>query len=190
MIEAERSLSLVKVFDGFNPDFEYSVRNAKDSIYRDIPVNGQIFPSMSPRLSPWAYERFSELMGATAIPGFDYIRKYEAGRAQPTFIHADHSISQWTAVLSLQDNNGQVAFWKHIETGQEYASNDPRWIDRIREEGNDESKWELLRAVHLQANRCVVYPSNLFHSRLPKVWDDARPRLVHVFFFNLKGNPK
>ena len=174
----------VEVFDGFALRFSEVVREAESAHYVEIRMGATTYRGISPRRSEWAYDRFSDLMGKKIIGVYDYFRKYEKGMPQGTFIHSDLGISKWTAVLSLRNNNGAVAFWRHRASGSIAAGPWWRWEDAVSAQGFEESHWEMIGIVPLIENRCVVYPAALMHSRYPRDWQLDTPRAVQVFFFN------
>ena len=148
---------MIYIFEDFAPNIQEILKEESVAQYADIPIGDVLFPSLSLRMSAWAYKRFSDLMKIKAVPIMDYFRKYYKNIPQPTFVHTDEGLSRWTAVLSLRNNNGSVAFW---------------------------SGGERFKTVNLELNTCVVYRSSIQHSRWPEYWDQDEPRLVQVFFFN------
>lgn len=172
---------MIKTIDNFHPDFAELVHFAKDATYSDVPYSGHIYPSLSVGISQWAYSLFEKHLNKKVVPIFDYIRKYEAGVKQPSYIHQDSEIAEYTAVLSLRDDNGRLAFWKNKLSGRDHFMKG----DII--DYDNENHWDIDDFVDLPKNRCVIYNANLFHSRSPKYWMQSDPRLVQVFFFNVEA---
>ncbi len=152
---------MIKIVDDFAPDFDKKLSDALEASYTDVVYAGHKYPSLSTGVSAWAYPLFEKHLGFKVTPVFDYLRKYEKDIQQPSYIHEDSGISKYTAVLSMRDNNGGIAFWekygKHFQMGENY---------------------QFIK------NRCVIYDAEILHSRIPENWDQDEPRLVHVFFFN------
>ena len=114
------------------------------------------------------------------------------------WIHADLGLGQYAAVLHLHDHDGGTAFWKHVETGEEWIS--PEMLDklggpeatasRIQKDGKSRGAWEMTSLAGAKFNRLVVYPSRLFHSRWPKDASGDTPeegRITWVAFFNAEA---
>lgn len=170
---------MILVVDSFAENFEAVLEESKKATYAEVVYNGNKYPGLSPRISPWAYPIFEKHLGFKVVPVFDYIRIYEKGIEQPSFIHSDETISKYTAVLSLREKNGSLAFWKNLVTDKIYSSKGDPFVD-----GKDESKWEQSEEYELRPNRCIIYDASFFHSRIPREWTENDPRHVHVFFFN------
>ena len=123
---------------------------------------------------------------------FQYFRVYEKDTIQNTFIHWDPGFATYNAILSLAENdrhNGQFAFWRHRETGWvEVNLEDRAGMALTDADGLAEDRWELVELIELPPNRCVIFPTRLFHSRYPKVWQEPWPRRIKVFVFDLEGD--
>ncbi|MFH6944650.1 DUF6445 family protein [Flavobacterium sp. FlaQc-50] len=110
-------------------------------------------------------------------------------------IHADNIIEgKKTALASVLYINPEgtvspngTAFWKHHIHGLELpedVSNEE--FDRLlTEDSNDLSKWEHVETVYAKPNRQLVYNSNHFHSKYPKVIEEGT-RIVLVCFYAKK----
>jgi hypothetical protein len=175
---------MVKVFDDFCPEPEWNYEQALKAPYVEIAMGGTMFRGISVCDARWAYDIFSNLLEIKADRVFEYYRKYEKGMKQGTFIHSDKGISEWTAVLSLRDSNGGLAFWKHRDTGTVAAAEWFDWQMVTARDGFDEPAWEIVGLIPMVRNRCVVYPAAMFHSRYPQNWNKDEARMVQVFFFN------
>ena len=165
--------------ENFCPDFESHKKTADAANYSTINFGASTYPGFSLGLTHWAYKRISEIVGFEAVPCLDYFRKYERGMHQDTFVHSDRGIAEYTAVLSLRNDNGALAFWNH-KNGEDR----PLEGHDYRTEGLDESKWIMTHKFVLKENLCVIYPADLFHSRYPKDWTEDYARHIQVFFFN------
>ena len=150
---------MIITVDDFVPNFEEILEESKGNLFSDIPYGGGVFPSISPGVRPWAYLLFETHLGFPVVPVIDYLRKYYKGVPQPSYIHEDSAIAKYTAVLSMRDDNGGLAFWLHDT---------------------------VFKEIEFKKNRCVIYDASIFHSRTPEHWDQDEPRFVHVFFFNPK----
>lgn len=168
--------------ENFCPDLAAHKAAAETAVYSTMRYGNMTYPGFSIQMTLWAYEKFGRILGFEVTPCIDYFRKYERGMHQDTFIHSDQGISKYTAVLSLRDDNGALAFWNH-KNGEDK----PVLSVDYREEGLDESKWSMTHKIDLKENTCVIYKAETFHSRYPKDWDQDHARHIQVFFFNPKA---
>ncbi len=164
-------LDEIKVIDNFCPLYQGHIKKAYHPYYGDHEYEpGVTYPGISKELeADWAYRKF----GIKFKPVLDFARMYTKGMKQPTFIHEDSSISEYSAILclgnSLDRDYGSVVFWEPKKLG----ANTYR-----------ETEWTAIKEVKLIPNRCVVFPAKMWHSRYPKDWKEDYPRFVQVFFFN------
>lgn len=158
------------VVDGFYEDFGKVMERASELDYGEFSFQGTVYRDISPSYTPSAYARLSGALGFPVIPVIEYFRRYEKGVKHSTFIHSDYGIAEYSAVCSLKNGNGQLRTWN------------PRRLLAL--DGMDESHWALDESFDMVENRCVVFPSSVFHSRYPKEWEADEARLVQVFFFN------
>jgi len=179
-------VSEIEIHDNFCQRFEQIAQESKDAFYRDYKIVSATYRGICVRAGRSALEK--EFLGRFLVK-FEYFRRYEKGMLQDTFIHSDMALSDYTAILSLKDDNGALCFWRHKETGM--ISTNPQDSDSIKklfEDGMYEDRWEIYESVPMIKNRCVIYPANLFHSRYPKDWEGEDPRLVLVLFMNKSNN--
>lgn len=172
---------MIEIVENFCPDFAAHKAVADAVNYTTINFGDNTYPGLSLGMTKWAYERISNFIGFQTVPCLDYFRKYERGMKQDTFIHSDRGIAKYTAVLSLRDDNGALAFWNH-KNGEDR----PLFGVDYRTEGLDESLWKMTHKIDLKENMCVIYSAEIFHSRYPKDWDKDHARHIQVFFFNSK----
>lgn len=144
-------------------------------------------------------------LGAPVKVGINYFRLGVTTEKATTHIHADNAIDPFASVLYLNDAPKGVragtAFWRHKEYGID-AMPTAEWIaantklsvedfiKQLNEDGNDESKWELVSLVGQKANRFVTYPSHIFHSRYPQeAWGSSPKdgRLIWTGFYHFIG---
>lgn len=164
---------MIKVIDGFCPIIDEVKERIKAITYRDVMFEGVMYPDLCLTHEQWAHDKLSEAMGGKVIPVFEYYRRYMNGRVQPSFIHSDGAICRWNALWSPKDNNGSFRVWKPITDNPD---------------GLDHNAWELIEEVELKENRCVIYEAATPHSRWPVDWTGEQPRIVLVFFFNVRPN--
>jgi hypothetical protein len=175
------------IVDNFCPRFEELQKEAAEAKYKTVN-HGTIFYggiSLKPP-AMWAYEKFQALLGRPVKPVIEYFRKYERGMEQNGFIHSDHGVSDWTAVLSLRNDNGALCLWRHLALG--WIKPDPEQPDALIQAAQDgifPERWHLIHQQPMNENLCVIYPAALFHSRWPQEWNEDHARMIQVFFFNV-----
>jgi hypothetical protein len=108
-------------------------------------------------------------------------------------IHADLGWGTYAAVLYLNapSSVGVVsgtAFWTHKATGADrIRGGEVKLYNDVKDDWNDESKWDQTKFVSAKYNSCIVYRSELFHSRWPFEAFGSTPedgRLIVVVFFS------
>lgn len=184
------------ILDEFHPIAKPIAVLAKSLDFGPKEWEGHVYKGIGMGYSPAKfYEILSSNLGRTVSPKLEYFRLGTSGDESTTYIHADNACSEHAAVWYLTDApEGRVAgtaFWRHNETGRERLSEEdrknPELIAKLQTDGLDESKWTLVGLCGQKFNRCVVYPSNLFHSRYPKdAWgaDSKNGRVVFTSFFD------
>lgn len=116
-------------------------------------------------------------------------------------IHSDNTFDTYAAVLYLskpEDCRGGTAFWRHKKYGYEHlpteldirkSGRSPRRVwDEVSKSWNDETAWTQTQVAEMKFGRCIIYPSNRFHSRWPFSAFGTTPedgRLIWVSFFSL-----
>ncbi len=183
----EAARALIKVVDDFCPNFEELRREADLAESNQIRHEGIHYPDMAGSQAIWAEPLFQRHVGPLARKS-DYYRLYRKGSQQQTYIHSDIGIADFSAILSLGEPeryNGGVTFWRHKKTGWIFPS-EGKDGDPACEDGLHEDRWEPWETIDMAANRCVVFPAVLYHSRHPKTWNEDHPRKVQVFFLNVR----
>lgn len=107
-------------------------------------------------------------------------------------IHADNIINgHKTSIASVlylnrpeEVSSNGTAFWNHINYGLTLPDNtsEEEFNRLITEDSNDISKWCKAGLIYSVPNRMVVYQSNYFHSKWPKVIEKGT-RIVLVCFY-------
>ena len=174
--------------DDFCADYTERVDASRAARYRDVS-SGVHMTRMALTDGAWAAERIGRILGVKLAIMVSYFRQYTRGLDEFTFVHSDEAVSDLSAVLSLAREvewNGEFRTWRHKATGLE-SPRDMESREMLALAGLDELKWDVVEAIEMIPNRCVIYPARLFHSRWPRIWDHPWPRQVEVFFFNIKG---
>lgn len=144
-------------------------------------------------------KKFSERLGIEKGDYTVFWRRYLKDEENGTYIHNDWNMGSVSGVLFLNPPNqvkGGLAFWKHKKTGffmnptgeQVVASgfkNDLDFWNELKEDGLNQSKWEMIDYVPMEFNRMVLFNAALFHSRYPyetfgTCLEDAK--LVKIYF--------
>lgn len=112
-----------------------------------------------------------------------------------SWIHADEN-NMWAGVLYLTPNaplTGGTGIFKHKETGLykiprlEDGSIDWDLTNKIYEDSQDMTKWEMTDFIGNKFNRLVIYQGDLFHTSLDYFGKDMYDgRLFQTFFFDTK----
>ncbi len=180
----------VLVLDDFL-DNPVAVReHARLSEYYDwLGPDGQIYKRISICKVPGVQAKLFEIFGSYEMLGQGYRLNFEGERPNQS-IHSDMGWGTHAMVLYLCEGPGGTAFWKHSETGAvRIKSNDVELYEKIKEDWEDDSKWEQQALVPIKFNRAVVYSSELFHSRFPfEAFGNyvGNGRLIAVAFFTPK----
>tara|TARA_B100000768_G_C11112193_1_gene303770 strand:+ start:58 stop:633 length:576 start_codon:yes stop_codon:yes gene_type:complete len=112
-----------------------------------------------------------------------------------TWIHCD-GWNEWAGVVYLTPDapvTGGTGIFKHKSTGAYKmprladGSRDQDLLDKINNDGQDYTKWDLVDVVGNKYNRAVFYKGDLFHASLDYFGKDINDgRLFQTFFFNTK----
>lgn len=116
-------------------------------------------------------------------PTLSFFRLSPLGQPEPTYLHSDAAMGDWTGILYLNpdppDGDGTV-FWERLSTGHRYGP----WDASVERAAKDLSLWSPWHLVAARFNRLVIFRSDLFHSRaLPGNYGDGdAARLIQVVF--------
>lgn len=193
------------VGENFLDNFNEKRRWALSREVRTEDYHGEKWPGIISDWGSYPIHRLGELMGFPVESCLSFFRLNTPENSPPSRIHADDIVlgSEWASVIYMstpqQDiaMNCGTALWKHkptlcdgrpsIDFANSVTDNPLAFYDKIDEDGHDESKWQLMAHAGMKANRIVVYPSRLFHSRYPRDMEFGNTkdtgRLVWVNFF-------
>jgi putative lipoic acid-binding regulatory protein len=189
------------VIDNFFSDPDKERTAAIEADYTNIDHDGYSYPGMVQISDPDSVKKIVSELGESMPKAVTTIyRRYLPHDVQATYIHNDSNIGTYSAVVFLntaeQCEGSGLAFWQHKETGwygqptaQEFAPtglvDSPALWQGMVEQGMDERRWNLVAAVPMKYNRCVVFDSSKYHSRYPQqaIGEDVTTsRLIKVFF--------
>lgn len=188
------------VIDNFLPDPNAERARALEAPFHDVEHRGLDYAGISPCPDPLVEARVRQTLGVIGGEFTTFFRRYVPGENPATFIHNDSQIGVFSGILFLsapEHCRGGLAFWRHrlygwetqpekgvVETFGEVDS--PAFWNRIKDEGFDEPRWEMVDYVPMEFNRLVLFPSGRYHSRYPKEVpgkDLTDCRLIKTFFW-------
>lgn len=184
------------IFDNFHPVAKPIAAYAKSLDYKTVDWEGHSYRGVGLGYSPeMFFDLLSTKLGYKVEPKMEFFRLGTKEEAPTTYIHADNACAKNAAVWYLSEAPKGIlsgtAFWQHKDTGKyeltEEDRTDEEFIKQLNADGADESKWNLVGVAGHRFNRCIVYPSNLFHSRYPKdAWgaDRTNGRITFACFFD------
>ncbi len=179
----------VKIIDDFCPDFGWLLQEAANATYTTIEHDGLSYRNIAITNATWAYPLFEVHLGSAERKS-DFFRLYVQHGEQSTFIHSDIGIADFVAILSLVPkgrHNGSLAFWRHKKLGwSEPDPNDLKGVRQAERDGLIEDRWDMLEEIEMISNRCVIFPAPFYHSRYPQNWTKDQPRIVQIFFFDVR----
>ena len=104
-----------------------------------------------------------------------------------SWIHADNT-TNWAGVCYLTPDAPVTAgtgLFRHKETGLMKAPEDEALLDKIYNDAQDVTKWDLVDVIGNVFNRLVLYRGDIFHSSLDYFGTNKENgRLFQTFFFN------
>lgn len=160
--------------------------------YADLQMqDGVTYKRVSPQELPAVREKLEELMKRPInLLGMGFRLNY-AGELPNNEIHADVGWGIYAAVLYLSEPPADVesgtAFWRHESGAERIRQGETDVYAAVKDDWNDASKWEQEKFVSAKFNSCIVYRSELFHSRWPFEAFGSTPedgRLIVVAFFS------
>jgi hypothetical protein len=180
-------VSALLVFDEVIPDFPAYQRMVRALPFASVPMGPVVFhgiaPCPDPTLPAWIRARCP-----AAVPGLSICRQSPAGQVEPSFVHTDRDMGDWTAILYLTDDprpDDGTTFWRHRATGA--AASTAMTANEFADEGRDwrhTDRWEPWHTVAAVPNRLLLFPAPCFHSRA--IFDNygtgAGARLIQLVF--------
>lgn len=181
------------VVDGFLPNPEEARQMGLSAPYIDWHgPDGEVYKRICITDVPGVRDGIERAVGPVEMLGMGFRLNFN-GELPNAAVHSDMGWGTHALVLYLNDGIGGTAFWRHRATGaRRIDPGDFDLFEAVRNDWDDESKWEQTGLCEMAFNRAVIYESALFHSRYPfaAFGNDAESgRLIVVAFFNLKeGN--
>lgn len=133
-------------------------------------------------LWPYLREEFRRLLGRPISAWTEYRANgvFQKTTAEDQLVyHADFQ-SYAGAIYLTPESDAGTSFWRQRSTGVRHT---PVVDDPL--EYTDEGPWERVEQVAGLYNRLVIWDGSLIHSASNyDAFDDADPRLVHLFFFD------
>ena len=175
------------VYDGVLPDPEAYRRWALSLPYTSLTVGAATFHGMA-SCDDTALADLIQQAHPRTVPGVTLFRRSPAGQVEPSFIHTDRDMGDWTGILYLTPDPPEAdgtVFYRHRGTGA-YGSQaeDAASVRQEWQDWRDETQWAPWTRVAARFNRLVLFPAPLFHARaIPENYgtgDDAR--LIQLVF--------
>jgi len=116
-------------------------------------------------------------------PTLSFFRQSPAGQAEPTYLHSDADMGDWTGIYYLNPapapHDGTI-FWERVDSG---AQRGP-WNAETQAAARDGALWFPRQWVEGRYNRLLLFQSDLFHSRalVDNYGTGDGARLVQVLF--------
>lgn len=170
------------IFDNFLEDPQARRDLALLSKFETIEATGVEFPGIA-RLSTHDSKRLKSYVPHETCT--EFFRLTREGDILPTYIHNDAAMARWTGILYLNKAPvGGTAFWQHRGTKTTRPSPTHN-IEKLREDGLHQERWELRHVVEMKWNRLVLFDARLWHSPFPRSGWGSSPsdgRLIQVYF--------
>lgn len=176
------------IVDNFLADPERVRQAGLVADYEDwLGPDGEVYKRICRVDIPEMWEAVERAVGPVEKLGMAY-RLNHSGELPNAAIHSDMGWGTHALVWFGCEGEGGTAFWRHKATGAERINpGDVALYEQIKNDWDDESKWEIVELVGVKFNRAVIYSSELFHSRYPFGafgTDAATGRLTVVAFFS------
>lgn len=188
-IDPSSPLPSVIIIDNF---YENPLEVRERALKMDYPVRGN-YPGF--RTESTATEadklRFESILGrsinywpTTYNGSFQYTTK-----ENKSWIHRDPT--NFSAVIYLTPDapaNGGTVLYRHKATGLERSIEKTPEDIQLNNDGNDETKWEVIDRIGNKFNRAIIFQGGVSHKSDTYFGDDIHNgRLFQTFFFNVDG---
>jgi hypothetical protein len=183
-------MSDLYVLDNFHAYPEEVREHALSAEYVDwLGPDGQVYKRICITELPLVEHMLTDMFGEVQILGMGYRLNFNQEPPNAA-IHSDLGWGTHALVWYLSDGPSGTAFWRHKVTGRDrILPGDQELFEKVCNDWNDESAWEMIHKVDMKFNRALVYKSALFHSRHPFEAFGTSPetgRLIGVAFFNMR----
>jgi hypothetical protein len=174
---------LVLTIPNFLTNPEEELEKAKTAEYKDYQFTGVTYPNIAvSALNATEVQKLEDALGeplTCVLPPF--YRLYTPKDDQPTYVHTDGLISDYTLIIFLnqpEDCYGGTAFWKHKSLSvSNYSDNlPPELLDFLMADSYNTDAWDLQKVVPMEHNKALLFDSSWYHSRYPQ----SVPRNRHL----------
>jgi len=156
------AMSALTVVDDVLPDLAAYRAQALRQPFGDLPAGPVVFHGFAPPPNDTVAQAITARW-PTLTPTLSLLRQSPLWQVEPTYIHTDADMGDWTALLYLTADppaDDGTTFWREAATGA--RSYDPRvpaaaWTDL--------EAWEAWTTVAARPNRLVLFPAGYYHSR-------------------------
>lgn len=163
----ELGVRMIHVIDDAVPDPEGYRAAALLCHFEDVPVGETVvFHGMAGIGANPLSDMLASDFGLTTT--YAAFRLSPEGQEEPSFIHTDRDMGEWTAILYLNpeppEGDGTI-FWRRKDTGAIASTAAPEelldeWLD-----WRHDALWEPWTVVAAKFNRLLLFPAPYFHSR-------------------------
>ena len=163
------AMTALTVVDDVLPDFPAYVAAARALPFADAETSpGLVFhgiaAAIDDTLPAWIRARWPSL-----TPTASLVRRSPAGQVEPTFIHTDSSMGDWTAIAYLTEApppQDGTTFWRWTATGAIASlATTPEALVTEYDARGDLAQWVPWTTIAARPNRVVLFPAWYFHSR-------------------------
>lgn len=182
----------LRVYDEFllNPHSVRS-RGLRAKYGNIVAKDGELYKRVCEMVIPEVVDGLNEAMGRPIdLLGMGYRLNY-ASELPNHSIHADLGWGTYAAVLYMSTppemQTSGTAFWRHHTGHDRIKMGEREVLKDVVNDWDNAAAWEQTAFVPSEFNRCIIYRSELFHSRWPFEAYGSSPddgRMIVVAFFN------
>lgn len=180
------SAAAIRVTDAVLPDPLVYRAAALTQPFGDLVSGPVVFHGLAPighsPLAAWLTATY----GLT--PTLEFFRLSPLHQAEPSFIHTDRDMGDWTAILYLNPDPPEgdgTTFWRDRKTGAVASTAETADAKYAEWQAwRDVTRWEAWHTAPAAFNRVIVFPAPYFHSRaIGENWGEGLDgRLIQIAF--------
>lgn len=162
------------IFDNFLDSYDELKEYSLTCTYSDErnPVDEVTYPlickDIPSGVSMEILRKLEEIKGAPLDDYVIFMRQSPLGVNCPHPVHNDSSMGRWSFMLYLNDNpDGGTGLFRHRESGIAYAPENPEYVDILKRDQSDITKWVEYGRIPMKQNRAVIFDASMMHAALP-----------------------
>lgn len=189
------------VIDNFEPHVDGLIDMARTFDYAPFEYRGREYSGIGGVGKYFPGPQLAEALGVKHVAPVETLFRCNLYGDRPTvWIHNDFAVAgaQFAAILYLSEPGcdsdwAGTRFWRHRSTGMRRQSErllTTEEAEQLNRQGQSDAYWAPDMEVAMKINRLIIYPVDLFHSRLPVDGFGTDPRdgrLVWVGFLRQEG---